>query len=65
MAKTYCRILAGLKDAEIPPSYYQLEWSEPILPGGWQQNIEKLPAYRFRRLKGLFAKPLAEIDGQT
>jgi len=52
--------LADLKDAEIPSWYGQLEWSEPILPDGWKQNIEKLRKYRFGRLLGIFSKPFSE-----
>lgn len=52
--------LSGLKDAEVPSWFGQLEWSEPLLPDGWEQNIKKLSEYRFRRLKGLFANPLDE-----
>ena len=52
--------ISELKDTEIPSWYSRLEWSEPVLPDGWKQNLEKLREYRFRRLRGLFAKPLAE-----
>lgn len=57
--------LSDLNETAIPSWYGQLEWSEPILPDGWKQNIEKLRDYRFRRLSGLFANPLDESEGQS
>lgn len=57
--------LAGLKDDKIPSWYAQLVWSEPILPDGWERSVEKLREYRFRRLRGLFTKPLPESDEPT
>ena len=57
--------LSDLRAAGIPSWYGQLEWSEPILPDGWKQNIEKLREYRQQRLRSLFSSPLVESDGQS
>ena len=49
--------LPGLRtlDPEAIPGWYgDLEWNEPILPPGWEENVEKLMEFRHDRLKKLF-----------
>jgi hypothetical protein len=48
------RGLRSLDPDAIPGWYGDLEWNEPILPPGWEENVEKLTAFRFERLTKLF-----------
>lgn len=47
--------LRGLDPEAIPGWYDDLDWNEPVLPPGWEENVEKLMAFRRARLAKLFS----------
>ena len=52
----------GLKKDLIPDWYSELVWNEPVLPGSWEQNIERLLKYRTKRITGLMKKTMPMVD---
>lgn len=52
-------IVPGLRtlDPEAIPGWYgDLEWNEPILPPNWEENLDKLIAFRYCRMLQIFGK---------
>lgn len=40
----------GFRVAKVPSWYGELQWNEPVLPKDWRENIDRLLAYRTRRI---------------
>lgn len=47
--------LRGLDPEAIPGWYGDLQWNDPILPPNWEENVQKLLAFRRERLAKLFS----------
>ena len=46
----------GFNESLVPDWCDDLVWNEPVLPEGWEANVDKLLAYRTDRITGLLNK---------
>lgn len=53
-----------LNESLVPEWYGELDrlWNQPILPPRWEEYVEKLLAYRDRRLRGIFAASISRQE---
>ena len=46
----------GFKQSLVPGWYRDLRWNEPVLPSGWESNVDKLLKYRTKRITDILER---------
>lgn len=46
----------GFKQSLVPDWYSDLRWNEPMLPPGWESNVDKLLKYRTKRIAAILQR---------